>query len=118
MTKTIDGPHAEALNMLDDRRVEVEVTLTDIKAAIRTAQYYLSKTPKSYTYAVELLTGDISHLAKVQNGLRVQLQSVEDSRKALKADRTRQQQEAWEDEQYRLECEAASQMTYMPCGCW
>lgn len=119
MTKTID-PHGEALDLLHDERDALEDALKTIKPRIRKLnQLRQSTDPKDVigsAAATWLFGGNMSELTKDSNELRRRLKNVEATRKLLKEDRAMQQQDAWDDEQYRIA--AATREPYLPCGCW
>jgi hypothetical protein len=103
--KTID-PHGTALDLLHDERDVLEEALRDVTPKINNLmRMYTAKNMTAYVLACALWGGDISKLAKLRNELRRRLNSVEETRKLLKEDRANQLEDAWENEQYRLEGE-------------
>lgn len=118
MTKTID-PHGEALDLLHDERDLLEAALVAIKPRIRKLnQLRQSGDTLALVAATWLFGGNMSELTKDKNDLCRRLNSIEETRRLLKEDRANQQEDAWEDEQHRLEMEKNKLQTFMPCGCW
>lgn len=118
MMKMIDA-HGEALDLLDEERDLLEESLRDIKPKInRLMRFQTAGEMFDYNLRVALWGGDISKLTKFRNDLRRRLKNVEETRRLLKADRADQQQDAWDDEQYRIEASQADTKTFLPCGCW
>lgn len=116
--KTID-PHGEALDILHEERDALESALKAIKPRIRRLNsLYQSNDILGLAAGVWLFGGNISELTKDSNDLRRRLKNVEETRRLLKADRADQQQDAWDDEQYRIEAAQDDTKTFLPCGCW
>jgi hypothetical protein len=112
--KPIDA-HGEALDLLLEERHLLEDALTDIKSQIRKLnQLRQSGDALGLVAATWLFGGNMSELTKDSNELRRRLNNVEETRKLLKADRAQQQQDAWDEEQYRIEASKPS----LSCGCW
>jgi hypothetical protein len=114
--KKID-PHGEALDLLHDERDLLEAGLTVLKPRIRKLnQLRQADNVAALEVSEHLFGGTMGELTKLSNDLRRRLNNVEATRKLLKEDRADQQQDAWDEEQYRLA--AADAVPYLPCGCW
>lgn len=118
MMKMIDA-HGEALDLLHDERDLLEAGLKVLKPRIRKLnQLYQSNDILGIASATWLFGGNMSELTKDSNDLRRRLKNVEETRRLLKADRADQQQDAWDEEQYRIEASQTDTKTFLPCGCW
>lgn len=116
MTKTID-PHGEALDLLHDERDLLEAGLKVLKPRIRKLnQLRQEGNVEALQVSEYLFGGTMSGLTKLSNDLKRRLNNVEATRKLLKADRAEQQQDAWDEEQHRIE--AAERKPFLACGCW
>jgi len=118
--KKID-PHGEAMDLLHDERDLLEAALRTIKPRIRRLnQLRQAGDTIGLVTATWLFGGNMSELTKDSNDLRRRLNSIEETRKLLKADRAVQLEDAWENEQYRLEGEKllGDKEPFLPCGCW
>lgn len=116
--KKID-PHGEALDLLLEERDMLEDALRDVKPKIRKLnQLRQSGDVIGLGAAIWLFGGNMSSLTLESNDLRRRLKNVEETRKFLKEDRALQQQDAWDDEQYRLHAASEKHEPYLPCGCW
>jgi len=116
--KKID-PHGEALDMLHEERDLLESALRDVKPKIRKLnQLRQANNVAALEVTEHLFGGNMSGLTKFSNDLRRRLNSVEATRKLLKEDRADQQQDAWDEEQYRIRAATESHGPYRPCDCW